>query len=72
MVVIDMNPMPPRVIGKKAYLQTKGISRLSKDPKHKKCPNAWRKKESKGTRDSMKVEDIGVQYNKYDNCCMKQ
>jgi hypothetical protein len=39
MVVIDMNPMPPRVIGKKAYLQTKGISRLSKDPKHKKCPN---------------------------------
>jgi len=23
MVVIDMNPMPPRVIGKKPYLQTR-------------------------------------------------
>ncbi len=71
MVVVNMNLMPPKVIGKKAYLQAKSISRLSKEHEHKKRPNTWKKKKSKETRDYMKVEDIGVQHNKYNNCCTK-
>jgi hypothetical protein len=39
MVVVNMNLMPPKVIGKKAYLQAKSISRLSKEHEHKKRPN---------------------------------
>jgi hypothetical protein len=35
-----MNPMPPRVIGKKAYLWAKGLLGLSKDLGPKRHPNA--------------------------------
>ncbi len=55
-VAIGMNLMPSKVIGKEACLQARGLFRLSKDPKPKSCLNTSRKEESKGMRDSMKVE----------------
>ncbi len=39
MVVVGMNPMPLKVIGREAYLQVKSPSKLSKDSKPKRCPN---------------------------------
>jgi hypothetical protein len=39
MVVVDMNSMPPKVIGKKNCLWAKGPLGLSKDPKPKKHLN---------------------------------
>jgi hypothetical protein len=38
MVAIDMNPMPPKVIGRKASLHARGPSGLSKDLRFKKHP----------------------------------
>jgi hypothetical protein len=69
MVVVSMNSMPPKVIGKEACLWARGISRLSKHPdlrsKHLKEGGV---KGNKG----LKIEDVGVQHNKYDSCCTKQ
>jgi hypothetical protein len=39
MVVIDMNSMPPKVIGRKVYLQAKSLLGLSKDLGAKRRPN---------------------------------
>jgi hypothetical protein len=39
MVAIGMSPMPLKVIGKKACLRVKGLSKPSKDLKHKRRPN---------------------------------
>jgi hypothetical protein len=39
MVDVDMNLIPPKVIGKKAYLQTRGSFGLSQDPRLKRHPN---------------------------------
>ncbi len=39
MVVIDMNPMPPKVIGRKASLWARGIYGLSKDLGPRRHPN---------------------------------
>jgi hypothetical protein len=39
MVDVGMNPMPPRVIGRKVCLRAKIPSRLSKDLARKGCPN---------------------------------
>jgi len=36
---VNMNPMPPRIIGREACLWAKGLSRLSKDLGPKRCPN---------------------------------
>jgi len=47
MVAIGMSPMPPKVIGRDVCLQTKGLSKLSKDPEPKRCPNTQRRDESK-------------------------
>jgi len=71
MVIVSMKPMLPKVIGRKACLQAKGSSKLSKDPRPKRCPNTWRKEESKEVKDFMKVEDGGVHHNGYDGCCIK-
>ncbi len=57
MVVINMNPMPWRTIGKKAYLWVRSIFGLSKDPRPMRCPNTWKKKEYKENNNSMKVEE---------------
>jgi len=47
MVAIGMSPMPPKVIGRDVCLQTKGLSKLSKDPEPKRRPNTQRRDESK-------------------------
>jgi hypothetical protein len=39
MMDVDMNPMPPKVIGREACLQAKGFYGLSKDLKPKRHPN---------------------------------
>jgi len=39
MVDVDMNLTPSKVIGKEACLRAKKPFGLSKDPRHKKCPN---------------------------------
>jgi len=71
MVDVDMNPMPPKVIGKEVFLQTKGHSGLSKNLGSKRCPNIlWREK-SKEIKDFMKVENGGVHRKRYNGCYMK-
>ncbi len=57
MVVISMNPMPWRTIGRKAYLWARSTFGLSKDPRPMRRPNSWRRKEYKGGKKSMKVEE---------------
>ncbi len=71
-MVINMKPMPLKVIGKHACLWTKGLYGLSKDPKPKKHANTRRREELKKTRDFMKVEKKGVHCNKCNGHCMKQ
>jgi hypothetical protein len=71
MVAINMNPMPSKVIGRKACLQAKSPFGLSKDLGPKRCPNTW-KKESKKVKDSMKMEKGNVHYKRYEGSCMKQ
>jgi hypothetical protein len=39
MVDVDMNPTPPKVIGREVCLQVKSLFRLSKDPRPKRHPN---------------------------------
>jgi hypothetical protein len=39
MVVIDINPMPPKIIGRKAFLWARGLYGLSKDLRPKSHPN---------------------------------
>jgi hypothetical protein len=72
MVVVNMSSMPSNVIGKETYLWTRNLYRLSKDFGPKRCPNTWRREESKETRESMKVGEGGVHCNRYDGHCMKQ
>ncbi len=67
-----MSLKPLKVIAREAYLRAKGPSRLSKDPKPKRCPNILWKKESKQIKDSMKVEDGGVHCKRCDGRCTKQ
>jgi len=50
MVAIGMSPMPPKVIGRDACLQTKGLSKLLKDFEPKRCPNTYRRDESKNKK----------------------
>jgi hypothetical protein len=38
-MVVNMSPIPTKIIGKKAYLQVKGPSGLSKDLEPKRHPN---------------------------------
>jgi hypothetical protein len=70
-VVVGMNPMPPKVIGRKTCLQIKSPYGLSKDHRLKRCPNIWRD-ESKNIKDFMKVEEGGVHHKNYDGYCMRQ
>jgi hypothetical protein len=72
MVVVNMNLMQSKVIGKEICLRVKGLSTLSKDHGPKKHPNTWRREESKKIKDSMKVKEEGVNHKKYDGHCMKQ
>jgi hypothetical protein len=72
MVDVDMSSTPLKVIGKEVCLWTKGLSRLSKDPGPKRCPNTLWKEESKEIKDSMKVEDGSVHHKRYDGHCKKQ
>jgi hypothetical protein len=50
----------------------RGHSMLSKDLGPKRCPNTWRKYNSKETKESIKVEEGGVHHNKNDVHCKKQ
>jgi hypothetical protein len=43
MVAINVNPVPPKVIGRKACLWVKGSFGLSKDLRPKRRPNILRK-----------------------------
>ncbi len=43
MVDVDMNPMPPKFIGREVCLQVKGLYGLSKDLGPKKCVNIWKR-----------------------------
>ncbi len=72
MVDVDMNPMPPKIIGKKTCLQTRGLFGLLKDPRPKRHPNIWRMQTLKEIKDFVKVEDGGVHHKRYDGCCTKQ
>jgi hypothetical protein len=40
MVDVDMEPMPPKIIGKKICSQAKGLLGLLKDPGPKSCRNS--------------------------------
>jgi hypothetical protein len=66
-----MSPMQTKVIGKEVYLKVRGLSRLSKDHEPKKHPNTWRREESKKVKDTMKVQEEGVNHKKYDGRCTK-
>ncbi len=66
-MVVGMNLMPPKVIEKKACLQSKTFYGLSKDPRPKKHPNTWRKEKKK---DFMKVEETGVHHKRYNGHCL--
>jgi len=72
MVVVNMNLTPPKVIKREDYLWANGFYGLSKDLGSKRCPNTWRKEESKEIKNFVKVEDGGVHCKRYDGCCMKQ
>ncbi len=72
MVDVNVNSMPPKVIGKEARLRTRGPFGLSKNLGPKRCPNIWRRKEFFKINDPVKVENGGVRHKKYNGCCMKQ
>ncbi len=72
MVDVDMNLTPLKVIGKEAYLWTKGPFRLSKDHGTKRHPNTWRREELNKIKVYVKVEDWGVHHKIYHGCCTKQ
>jgi hypothetical protein len=46
MVVVNMNSMPLRIIGRITCLWIKGLFGLSKDFEPKRHPNTWKKEES--------------------------
>jgi hypothetical protein len=69
-MVFGMNLMPSKVIGREACLCARGFSKLSKDPRPKRCLNIWGREESKEV-DSMKVEKKSVHRKRYEDCCMK-
>jgi hypothetical protein len=71
MMVVDMHPMPPKVIRRETCLQAKISSRLLKDLGPKRHPNTWRRDESKEVKDFMKVEEGRVNRKRYDGRCMK-
>jgi hypothetical protein len=64
MVDVDINPVPPKVIGRKACLWARSALGLSKDLGAKRHPNIRKWEESKETREFMKVGEGGVQCNK--------
>jgi hypothetical protein len=72
MVVVGMSSIPLRVIRRETCLWTKGPLKLSKNPRPKRCPNVWKREDSKEITEFMKVEEIGVQRNKHDGYCAKQ
>ncbi len=47
MVVVGMNLMPLKVIGREVCLQIKNPFELSKESKPKRCPNIWKEEEYK-------------------------
>jgi hypothetical protein len=47
MVAICMSPMPPNVIKREACLHAKSFYGLLKDLRLERCPNIWRKDETK-------------------------
>jgi hypothetical protein len=69
MVVVNMNPMSLKVIGREACLCARGPLSLSKDFGPKKCP---KEEESKKMKDFMKVEERSVHCKKYEGHCMTQ
>ncbi len=71
MGIISMRLMPPKTIGRKVCLQAKGLFGLSKDSRPKRCPNIWKREESKEVKDFMKVKNGSVHHNKYDGRCTK-
>jgi hypothetical protein len=69
MVAIGMRLTMPKIIGREACLQVKGLSRLLKILGPKRCLNTWRRDKSKEIRVFMKVGEGGVQRNRYNVCC---
>jgi hypothetical protein len=67
-----MSPMPPKVIAKEDSLWAKSLSGQSKDPRPKRCPNTWKRDESKEIMVFTKVEEKDVRHKKYDGHYMKQ
>jgi len=72
MVVISMSLMPSKVIGRNVCLRAKNPSGLSKDLGPKRCPNTWKKEESKKVKGFMKVEKGDVHHKRYESRYMKQ
>jgi hypothetical protein len=70
-MVVNMNLMSPKAIGRQVCLQARGLYGLSKDSTPKRHPNTRRKDESKEINVSMKVEG-GVHCSKYTGCYTKQ
>ncbi len=60
MVDVGMKSVPPRVIERKVCLWAKSSLGLSKDFRPKRCPNIWRKEESKKTKEFRKAKEGGV------------
>jgi hypothetical protein len=63
--------MSLKFIGIKTCLWAKRPFKLSKDLIPKNHPNTSRKGKSKETMECMKVEEGGVQHNRYDDYCTK-
>jgi hypothetical protein len=72
MVDVNMNLIPLKIIQKEACVQTKGPSRLSKDPRPEMHPNIIWKRDPKEIKVFMKLEDEGVHHKKHIGSCMKQ
>jgi hypothetical protein len=72
MVIINMNSMSQKIIGRKTCLLTRGFFKLSRDFESKKHSNTWRKEESKQIKDFIKLKKGSVHRKRYDGHCTKQ
>ncbi len=67
-----MGPMSSKAIGIEVCLWARSPFGLSNDHEPKRRPNIRKKEESKEIKDSTKVEDEGVNGNRYDGCYVKE
>jgi hypothetical protein len=69
MVVIGMNSMPLKAIGRDVCLHVKGPFGLLKDSRPKRHLNTWKREESNVIKDFIKMESVHCK--RYNGYCMK-